>query len=395
MRLLFLTHTVSWRGGGIFYTAYHQGRHLVQRGHDVTLMSISANARIKFSESIVSGVHIVETPDLFSGKGRSGWDPWDILQRLGYLNLRKYDLVHGYESRPVVALPGLSIQKKQHIPLVFTWADWFGKGGKSEERGRLLAPVMAPVENFCEEYFYPKADGLVAMGAPLQERALSLGIAPEKIITLLHGCDTKNFLPIPKQEARERLSMFQKDEIVFGYLGVLRPSSARLLLQAFQIIQKRFPGSCKLVFIGNNKLQLDDYVPEDCRQNIIETGWLSYEDVNLYLAASDILALPLCRAVATNNVWPSKLNDYLSAGRPVVATRMRVFEPLFRKYTPGLLTEDNPQEFAQGCLKLIADNSLGCQMGENARKLAEGELSWEVLVNGLEKFYVNLINGCL
>ena len=124
------------------------------------------------------------------------------------------------------------------------------------------------------------------------------------------------------QEARSKLGRLPLDGHVIGYLGVLRPSSAELLFAAFSIIRRRVSGPCKLVLVGNHKLNLGDYVPEECRADVIETGWLSYEDVNLYLAASDILSLPLKRAVATDNVWPSKFNDYLAAGRSTVATNM-------------------------------------------------------------------------
>lgn len=391
MRLLYLTHTVTWKGGGIFYTAYHQGRYLAQRGHDMTLLSISSDKRLGFSESIVSGVRIVETPDLLPGKGRTGWDIWDTFQRVRYLRNKEYDLVHCFESRPAVAIPGYYMRWKTHIPVVFTWADWFGKGGKGEERGRLLSLVMGPLENFCEEYFYPKADGLVAMGTPLAKQAMSVGVSPDKITVLLHGCDSDRILPIPTQEARSRLTQLKQDELVLGYLGVLRPSSAELLFNAFQIIRKQAHKPCKLAFIGNHKLRLSNYVPEDCKQEIIETGWLSYDEVNLYLAACDILVLPLKRAIATDNVWPSKLNDYLSVGRPVVATKMGILEPIFLEYQVGLLTEDNPQDFAQGCLRLIENKKLGQQMGNNARMLAVGELSWNSLVERLEKFYIALI----
>jgi len=48
--------------------------------------------------------------------------------------------------------------------------------------------------------------------------------------------------------------------------------------------------------------------------------------VAAYLGASDLLLLPLLDTIANNNIWPSKLNDYLAAGRPIVSTRMTVVE---------------------------------------------------------------------
>ena len=180
MKILYITHNVSWKGGGIFYTAYHQGRHLAERGHEVTLLSISDSGRLRFSERVVSGVRIVESPDLLWGRGRTGWDPWNILRRILYLRNANFDLVHGYESRPAVSLPALYLKHKLQVPLFYTWADWFGRGGKGTERGRGLSLIMGPLETACEDCFYPLADGLVAMGTPLLERAVSIGIPKDR-----------------------------------------------------------------------------------------------------------------------------------------------------------------------------------------------------------------------
>ena len=111
----------------------------------------------------------------------------------------------------------------------------------------------------------------------------------------------------------------------------------------------------------------------------------------LFLAASDVLLLPLAKSIATDNIWPSKLNDYLAAGRPTVGTKLRVLEPVFRKQKIGLLTADNPEQFADGCVRILQDDQMRVEMGHNARQLAEGDLSWDRLVPQLAHFYRGLI----
>jgi glycosyltransferase involved in cell wall biosynthesis len=393
LRLIYLTHNVSWKGGGIFFTAYHQARHLVARGHEITIMSISKNRLCRFSESFSNGVRIIETPDLLPGKARSGWDLWDLLRRIGYLSKLKCDLIHGFESRPVVAIPALQYQKRYKIPLVFTWADWFGRNGKGSERGALLGRMMNPIETFCEEHFMPKGYRIIAMGEPLLERALSIGIPRERLSLLLHGCDVSGMMGMTTREARLKLGRFNGSDPILGYIGVMRPSSARLLMAAFREIRRRAYPSCKLLIIGNTKLAIEDFIAEDIRDHVVKTGWLAYDQINLHLAACDLLLLPLEKAVATNNVWPSKLNDYLSIGRPTVATDMRSIRPIFEQYGIGTLTEDNPMAFAGGCISLLGNESSRNTMGQNARKLAEGPLSWNSLVDQLETFYRDTIKA--
>lgn len=394
LRILYLTHNVTWKGGGAFFNAYHRARHLVRKGHQVTIISISPASRWKFGETEQSGVRIVEAPDLLPGLARSGWDPWDTLRRIFYLRKGGFDIVHGNESRPVVAFPALYLQRVCRVPVVLDWMDWYGRGGTATERGTLLSAVMGPVETFFEERFHPLADGCVAMGEPLLERALSQGIPRDRTLNLLHGCDIEGITPVDAHQARLQVGNLPLDGFVLGHLGVLRQANAKLLLQAFDLVKKKIEAPCKLVLIGNHKLgQLEDLVPPRCRADVVETGWISYHDLNLYLAASDLLLLPFKKAVSTDSIWPSKFNDYLAAGRATVATNMRVLEPTFEQELVGVIACDEPQEFALACLRLLDDTPLRNQMARNARALAEGELSWQNIVDRLEAFYFELIEA--
>jgi glycosyltransferase involved in cell wall biosynthesis len=394
MRILYLLHNVTLTGGGGFFNAFHRARHLIRKGHQPTIVTISPTARWGFSETEREGVRIIESPDLLPGIGRSGWDPWDTLCRIVHFRRGGFDIVHGMEARPAVALPSLYLKRARHIPVVLDWMDWYGRGGTASERSPLLRTFMQPVETFCEETFYPLADGCVAMGEPVLTRALSLGIPRERTINLLHGCDPQGIVPIDVHQARQALGTLPMDGVVLGYLGVLRRANAILALEAFEILRETLKVPCRLVLIGNHKLrQLSELIPESLREDVIETGWISYQDLNLYLAASDLLLLPFKKAVSTDNIWPSKLNDHLAAGRATVGTRMRVLEPIFEKYEIGLLTSDDPQEYAAGCLRLLEDRPLQARMAANARALAEGDLSWQRIVDRLEAFYSAIIEA--
>lgn len=394
MRILYFTHNVTWKGGGAFFRAYHQARHLVRRGHAVTVVSISPTARSGFHEFEADGVRIVESPDLLPGMARTGWDPWDTLRRIGRFRNADYDLVHGCESRPAVALPALWLQRTRHLPVVLDWADWYGRGGTAHERSRGIRWAMEPVETWCEEVFHPLADGCVAMGEPLLARALALGMPRERVINLLHGCDPAGLTPYPVDEARRRLPALPKDGFVLGYVGVMRATTAELLFPAFQRIRRQAGRRCVLVCAGNHKLKdFHRYVPADCADDVVETGWISYQDLNWYLSAADVTVLPFKRMTATDNIWPSKLNDYLAVGRPTVGTSMRILQPVFDQHAIGLLTDDTPSAFADGCLQLLADEIGRERMAHNARSLAEGALSWNSLVQQLEQFYLALLGS--
>src|SRR5216683_4454900 len=123
MRILLLNHNVAW-SGGTFFRAFHFGRELARRGHQIDLICISPHRRFSFDCEKRDGIKIHGSPDLFWGRGRSGWDPWDCLRRSARVLKGEWDLVHAFDSRPAVILPALVVQRRS-VPLVLDWADWW------------------------------------------------------------------------------------------------------------------------------------------------------------------------------------------------------------------------------------------------------------------------------
>ena len=119
-----------------FARPHAMAAHLVDRGHQVTLMVISENRLVGFVENKWDGVRIIETPDLLWGNLRSGWDLWGLLNREVYLSRDKgsYDLVHCFETRPATIYPALQYCHRHNLPLVTDWNDWWGRGGIIEKK---------------------------------------------------------------------------------------------------------------------------------------------------------------------------------------------------------------------------------------------------------------------
>jgi len=383
MKILKLTHTITWKGGGAFFRAFHQGRLLAEKGHDVTIMTISPNRKLRFREFNIGKVKYIESPDLLWGKARTGWDPYDAFRRILYLSNEKFDIVHSYESRPVAIYPTLYFRKKSKI--IIDWCDWYGRGGTSTERGKIFGKIMEPIETFFEESFHKYSDGTIVMGSELYKRAISLGIEEKKIINLLHGCDIESIKIYDKKEVRDKLGISQNLKII-GYIGVMRKSTAELLFKAIEILINQ-GSNYKVYLIGSHKLKnIYTFIPDSIKEYVCETGWISNEELNDYLAITDICVLPFKKLISTNNIWPSKLNDYLSAGKPVLCTELDILKDLFNKYEIGIMVKDNPEEFAKGIEKLLISSKL-VYFGDNGRQLAQNELNWHNIADKLEKYY--------
>ena len=392
MHILFLNHNIA-RRGGTFYRAYHAGRYLARRGHTVTLLTISAERRQGFDREISEGVEIIHTPDLLNGIGRTGWDPWDTLQRVSYLHGRQWDIIHAWDCRPAVILPALYARTQSRQSggrLVVDWCDWWGRGGTQAERpGKVAKMLYGPLETFFEEAFRTQADGTTVASAALRDRALRLGVAPEPLMILPGGSDTETIQVLDKKNPREKLGI-SPDTVVIGYMGAITLKETKLLIESIEEARKHVPNLMLLAVgttVAGSALSFSDVAGSVARPWLRETGRIPFSEVGYYLAACDAFVLPLIRNISNTARWPSKLNDYLAVGRPIVATRVGDIATYFQRYSIGITTDDHALAFARGMVSLIQQPALANYLGDRARQLAEEELNWTTLISQLEAFY--------
>lgn len=391
MRLLLIV--LNYTGQGTYWRAYHLGRELGRRGHQVTLVATEPRARSGVRVQQRDGLTLVESPDLFHGPLRSGWDPWNVANRIAWLRDKRFDLVHAFESRPTVIFPALYASRRWRVPLVMDWADWFGKGGSVEERPNpLVRLVLRPVETFFEEGFRSRAAAHTVICSTLEEKARRLGLPAGSIVRLPNGSDVERLRPASQAEARQALGL-PSDGPIIGYLGSIFLRDAGLMARAFDEVcaqTRSLPlNPVRLLMIGRSKIDLRPLVR--CPELLIQTGYVDDDQLGLYLAACDLLWLPLADSPANRGRFPLKLTDYLAAGRPVVASAVGDVGEIFAADTVGIATAPDPAEFARASLVLLADPQRRQEMGRRARLLAETRYSWRRLAEQLESLYGGLI----
>jgi glycosyltransferase involved in cell wall biosynthesis len=365
--------------------AYHLSRH----GHDVTLVVTSPKNRGKVAVTCREHEVVqVEMPDLLPGSLRSGWDPWNLLNRLYWLRDKKYDIVHAIESRPVVVYPSLYMQSKG-IPLVMDWADWFGKGGSVEERPNpLVRTVLRPVETFYEEHFRTQADSATVICSLLRQKLIGLGMPEDKILYLPNGADLDRYKPLPVNVARSKTNIDPNIPIV-GWIGAMFKKDAQLLVEAFNRLVEKVPNA-HLLIAGYFNHDFKNLVSKP--ENLIFTGYLNDEDLNTYMSVCDLFWLPIVDSNANRGRFPFKLTHFMTMERPTITSPVGDIPDLFTGDEIGILTPDEPDGYVRHTIELLGQPERRRRMGINARKLAGDKFDWDTLTNNLEGFYERTIN---
>ncbi|OPZ93124.1 MAG: putative teichuronic acid biosynthesis glycosyltransferase TuaH [Firmicutes bacterium ADurb.Bin419] len=388
MQVLMLV--INQKGKGTYFRTFEFARQLVARGHEVTLLATSPANRLKHSVSMEAGVKIIETPDLLFGSLRSGWDLYNALYRWILIKKIKFDIAYAFETRPVNLLPVLAI-RRSGIPIVFDWADWFGRGGSVEERPNpFIKKVLRPVETFFEENFRNVADSTTVICSILMQRAIEIGVDKETIHLLYNGFDYSNFKRHNKSEARNRIG-FDKDCFIVGYLGSLFPRDTHLMADSINLLIQKMR-DIKFLHIGQTNYGVSNLLKKtDC---LVETGNISQSEMEWYLSACDICWLPLSNSNANNGRFPMKLSNYVAAGKPILATNVGDISQIINELKIGVVVSDNPESLANAAMYLF-DNKGKIQELESAIDVSlinNPEYTWENLSSKLEEILNTTVN---
>lgn len=382
MRIILINHNQI--GQGTFFRCYGFGKELAKLGNEVTLLTTSRINRFKITKTIQDGMKIVQFPDLFFGKLRNGLCLWNTSRRILFLLKRDFDIIHAFDTRPVVIFPALFYKYKYKTPLIIDWADWWGRGGTTKERsGRLFASTIGKIETFFEEYFRQFADFATSICSALKNRLIHLGYSESNVILLPQGTKFNNLGQFDKNYCRKVLNIDLNSPII-GHLGTLFKNDAKLLFDSIKNVRKEIK-DIKLILIGRHKLNLNRF--KGMNNFVFKTGEIEEKKIPVYLSACDILVLPLENNIANNGRWPSKINDYLASGKPIVSTPISDIKIIFEREEIGILAEDTPEDFSNAILKLLKDKNLQTCLGQKGRKYAEKRLNWEILASELNKFY--------
>lgn len=392
LNVLMITHHRRFK---TVYRSQTMAKHLVNRGHHVTLMTIADERKYGITITDWDGVYTVETPDLLWDRLRSGWDIWDIINRVLYLrkDLHSYDLIHCFETRPATIYPALFHSRIREIPLLTDWNDWWGRGGIIEElRPKWYRYLFGGIETYYEEAFRTRGVGITVISSALGERALKLGVSPEKVCHIPGGANTNLFKPRNKEECCQRVK-FQSQGPILCFSSLDSHLDLDLVFRSIGLVSQKYP-EVKLIITGN----INHHCKEAIKKHNVEkfvflTGFLPIEELPWYLGCADIFLLPFENKISNAGRWPNKIGDYMAMGRPTISNPVGEIKKLFETYEVGLLAEWDPTDFAHRILTLLKYPNLAQQIGKKARKVAVTIYDWEIITKRLEKFYYFLLSA--
>ena len=364
--------------GGITEHVHGQATELSRRGHEVTVLT----PRLVVTPPTVDGADVPERTFDVVNVGRAfpfyangsetlvTLDP-RLPSKLDIeLRRRSFDVVHVHNPLGVM-LPIAAIMRSTAPVTVGTFHSVVPEGY------RLLRMTRRPLERA-----FQRLDASIAVSAAVVD-SLGRYFPTRRFTTIPNGIDTRFFSPAA--EALPELA----DRRTVVFVGRFDPrNGVKHMIGAFTAL-RRTRGDVQLVIVGDGPLRpiVERMVPRELRGDVVFAGRVNQLRPR-YLASAEILCTP-CSLASFGMV----VLEGMSAGLPVVASRLPGFELVMRDGIDGLMVDhaDDEDGFAAALDRLLGDPALGRLMGAAGRQRALSTFAWPVVVDALESLYADLL----
>lgn len=230
------------------------------------------------------------------------------------------------------------------------------------------------------------ADRIITVSEAMKRQIADLGISGDKISVCYHGVDARFFDP-HRADPREIASLrrrygFAEDDIIILFLGRMEPvKGVRELIAAFPSVLSRHP-KARLLLVGRGSLEawVKQELPrlgEGCARLV--TDFLPLMDKMHHYALADICVFPSIYEpfgiVALEAAAMGKAAVVGAAGTSGLAEIVQ--NPAAEKPTGVHVDARSAEDIAWGINLALEDEKRLLSWGENARKLALTEFTWQ------------------
>jgi len=183
--------------------------------------------------------------------------------------------------------------------------------------GSDLRLISDPVTRYYVARTVREAAAVTTVSEELRRRAIALGAAPEKVTTIVNGCDTSVFRPSSRGLARQEVGCDENWRLILYAGSFFAAKGLAELVEAFADLTRSTP-EARLALIGEGGFReeiLRRAAAAGVLDRILMPGRLPSEQVARWMRAADIFCLP-----SYSEGCPNVVVEALACGCPIVAT---------------------------------------------------------------------------
>jgi colanic acid biosynthesis glycosyl transferase WcaI len=254
--------------------------------------------------------------------------------------------------------------------------------------GMLRNPVLVALAKWAEKLVYRRARRIGVVTRGFIENIHAKGVPREKIALLPDWVDPDIYdsTKVDREATRREYNLDGRYVVSFlGNFGLLM--GLETILETARIVRDTDP-EVLFLFVGKGVAQpmMEEKIAQWQLKNVRIIPYQPRSKVPALLAASDALIVTYMKNDITLITVPSKIYEYMSSARPIVAGVAGVIEQILTEAGCGLVSRTrDPQELARHISYLKTHPEEGRVMGERGRRYAIEHFSFAKVAKDYEK----------
>ncbi len=377
----------AFERGGPIRSVHSLNKWFVKNGVDVTVYTTNIGLAGKVEtnkEVLVDGVKVWYFPLTWRA-----WQYSSALHKQLKQTAKNFDLIHITSTFLSASTLGAYYAKRFGIPYVIS------------PRGNLMKEPLKKKSPFKKRIYISLVEKKNLAGASAihftteaeKREYLEQNLPLKKSIIIPNGLDPKEFgqksIEGNKINFREKFGIGADKKIVLSLGRINWKKGFDTLIPAFSEVMKEEPKAV-LIIAGEDdgyKKQLELLISNrQLQQNVIFTGLLLDEERIAAYHEAQVFVLP-----SYSENFGMAVVEAMHFSLPVVITEGVGISKEVMNAKAGLVVQKNTKELSEGLIKILTDEKLRKELGENAKNFAKNRLSAEKIAEEFTKVYSEFI----
>ena len=364
MKICLVAKTCDPRTGGIGRHIFELSNELVEKSHDVTVLTMNGER----PEGLKAEVVEVNSWSIDS----TTLDPYLAVPAF-YRYLREYgdefDVVHAHE------IPSLSVYlaKLRGLNAKFVYTV---HGIAYELISRPVLKPVAKVLHFPERLAVKSADKIVAVSEHAKRETVEhYGVDEERIEAIHNGVDTEKFYPSED---------FDNQLLYVGYL--IERKGSDIVIDSFIDIADEFPNT-NLVLVGRGRMG------EDLRNKVSGAGLEDRVDFRSNVSDEELRDLYSSSIFTMPSAYEGQGIVYveaMSCGAPVIGCDNSAIPEMIEDGINGYLIDRTSEALSSALESILKDDDLRESMSRSSREKAK-DFDWDNIADETLGLYQGLV----
>lgn len=361
MKILLVVHYFLPHIGGMETVVERQAKSLVERGHEVTVLTCRPSPQAPLSE-MKDGYRIERIRAINAVENKFGvtfpiiapWAFWRFMQEV-----KAHDIIHihdvFYMSSHMAGIASVLRKKKffltQHVAMV-------------DHPSGLVMMIQRMIYVIFGRLLFKCAEKIVSYNRTVRKFLMKNGASGNKILTQYNGINTSYFMPVDKNEKRRLRTKYKLpvDRPVALFVGRLVPK------KGYEIVYDAQSDDHFTLIVGSG-VRPERIVSN---KNVRLFGAASESELRDLYALSDVFVFP-----AIGEIFTLVMQEAMSTGLPIVTTN----DPGYASYDFSReniqLVERNSDAFRRALAGILMNEERLGAMSEYSRMFALEYFDWQ------------------